>query len=75
MMPDKSSEKEIELAVAIRKLELQYGLFLRTSEWIFFSENRPEVRDGIFATINPDELGVELEKRVDAETGAKGQAQ
>ena len=63
-----ADSSHIAFAMAVRRLELQYGVFIHTSsEWTFLSSLRPRVSDSVFSAVAPPELSVQLENEVDAE--------
>jgi len=69
MSRDRSADStHVAFAMAIRRVELQYGLFLHTSkEWVSISSFRPPNDSGVFAALEPPELAAAVEREVDAE--------
>lgn len=62
----------IAFAMALRRLELRFGLFIHTApEWFFFSSRRPSISRGVFTALNSPELASALERDVDAEPQLK----
>lgn len=67
MTRDRSADR-VAFVMAIRRLELKYGLYLHTDpEWSFLSDLRPPCARGIFAVLTSPDVAAALEKEVDAE--------
>ncbi len=58
----------VAFAMAVRRLELRYGLFIHaSSEWIFISHHRPPSNSSVFAALHAPAVGIALEREVDSE--------
>lgn len=63
-----ADNRHVAFAMALRRLELRYELYVHTSpEWFFFSSRRPSIERGVFSALNAPELSSALERDVDAE--------
>jgi hypothetical protein len=57
-----------EFLLAVRRLEREHGLYLRTSEWMAWEETEPDLDEGVFSATCSHEDTAELQ-RIAEETG------